>query len=230
MLKKVAKGFTLIELMIVVAIIGILAAIAIPNFIKYQLRSKFGELKINLEAVRSAQNSLQQGERPLCPNGALPPVTGKFVALTAPLPTAGIAGVVTPQATNKFNWTAADLATAGKLDWKVEGNTYGVYDVDSNDSGDNTCTGLYPGIGNFGLDYTAGATSNIDGEAVLSGVCLWAPQRNPTTGALVVAPMPCPAGGFAGADNVLCGGWAYIDGSGQTPQYTVHTCSDGDTF
>jgi prepilin-type N-terminal cleavage/methylation domain-containing protein len=60
MLKKLKKGFTLIELMIVVAIIGILAALAIPNFIRFQARSKQSEVKANLKSLFTAERSYYQ--------------------------------------------------------------------------------------------------------------------------------------------------------------------------
>jgi type IV pilus assembly protein PilA len=58
MLKQVQKGFTLIELMIVVAIIGILAAIAIPAYTDYTVRSKVSE-GINLAGA--AETTISEG-------------------------------------------------------------------------------------------------------------------------------------------------------------------------
>jgi len=54
-LLKDETGFTLIELMVVVAIIGVLSAIAVPNFKKYQAKAKQSEAKIQLAAVYASE-------------------------------------------------------------------------------------------------------------------------------------------------------------------------------
>ena len=62
-MKRTEHGFTLIELMIVVAIIGILAAIAIPAFIGYVRRSKTSEATGNLKSIFLGATSYYNGER-----------------------------------------------------------------------------------------------------------------------------------------------------------------------
>ncbi|HEX8706278.1 MAG TPA: prepilin-type N-terminal cleavage/methylation domain-containing protein, partial [Myxococcaceae bacterium] len=54
------SGFTLIELMIVVAIIGILAAIAIPNFIRFQARARQSEANTNLKSLFTGLRTQQR--------------------------------------------------------------------------------------------------------------------------------------------------------------------------
>jgi len=58
MIKQVQKGFTLIELMIVVAIIGILAAVALPAYQDYTVRARVSELIL---AASSAKTGLSEG-------------------------------------------------------------------------------------------------------------------------------------------------------------------------
>ena len=54
---KRQDGFTLVELMVVVAIIGLLSAVAIPNFKKYQAKAKTSEAKLQLSAAYTAEQS-----------------------------------------------------------------------------------------------------------------------------------------------------------------------------
>jgi type IV pilus assembly protein PilA len=58
-LMRKEQGFTLIELMVVVAIIGVLAAVAVPNFQTYQAKAKTTEAKVQLSAAYTAMQSMQ---------------------------------------------------------------------------------------------------------------------------------------------------------------------------
>jgi prepilin-type N-terminal cleavage/methylation domain-containing protein len=71
MKKLTQKGFTLIELMIVVAIIGILAAIAIPKFAQMMEKSREGATKGNVGALKSAISIYQGDWQGVAPNDLL---------------------------------------------------------------------------------------------------------------------------------------------------------------
>lgn len=99
-MKKVQQGFTLIELMIVVAIIGILAAIAIPNYQQYTKKAKFTEVIQATAPVKTAVEicANDQGALTNCTAGSngipadIAAATGKLASLTT------AAGVITATA------------------------------------------------------------------------------------------------------------------------------------
>ena len=70
-MKSVQKGFTLIELMIVVAIIGILAAIAIPQYQNYIAKSQVSRVMSELGSIKTAvENCILEGKDAACELGA----------------------------------------------------------------------------------------------------------------------------------------------------------------
>ena len=59
-MKRIQQGFTLIELMIVVAIIGILAAVALPAYQDYTIRAKMSEVILGMSACRTSITEVYQ--------------------------------------------------------------------------------------------------------------------------------------------------------------------------
>jgi type IV pilus assembly protein PilA len=73
---KTTAGFTLIELMITVAIIGILASVALPLYMKYALKARTAEAKVNLGGIRTSQVAFKASYDIYCNTRTEPTIAG----------------------------------------------------------------------------------------------------------------------------------------------------------
>jgi type IV pilus assembly protein PilA len=147
------KGFTLIELMIVVAIIGILAAIAIPNFLRYQAKSRQAEARTNLGGIFVSETSYF-GEQ------------SRYGAFSETGFT--LAGAASNRYTYRSPAAGGNGASSNTNNVDMIQAAVGVpqaYTVAAGNCGNATASTV-----NFG--FTANAAANLDNDATIDGWCV----------------------------------------------------------
>jgi len=135
-------GFTLIELMVAVAIIGILASMATVGYTRFQWRSQRAEANANLKSLAVAENSIFAESMAYANAG-----NTAFPGMVGPV---------------KRRWDAAAQAAFGATGWAPEGNVYFDYEVSIPGGGNaNPCPVC--------LDcFTIAAYGDIDGDGFVS--------------------------------------------------------------
>jgi type IV pilus assembly protein PilA len=137
--RRHTNGFSLIELMIVVAILGILAAIAVPSYLRFQLRARSGEGKTNLAAIRVAEGGYFGEHQTYVAAAAAPAGVPSAAKTPWPAPAPGCP------------------ACFDELGFRPEGEVVFQYEVVAANAG-----------GGATLDvFTASAVADLDGDGVL---------------------------------------------------------------
>jgi len=148
------EGFTLIEMMVAVAIIGVLATTSIALFQNYQLRSRMSEAKANLASIRDSQNAFFAEASTFVSSVSCPALFG--------------APTNSPQ-----NWRQVRSTICGAsvpvpnldtLGWQPEGSPWFDYDSTEGNAGD-------------GERFTAAAYGDVDGDGAISIVMYASPDK-----------------------------------------------------
>jgi type IV pilus assembly protein PilA len=147
------SGFTLIELMIVVAILGILAAVAIPAFLKYIKRSKTAEATMNLRQIFNASVAYFSQER----SDNVGTIVNAQFPSSAPN-TPGLASIGRAKTISAGAWTSPAWQS---LNFGITDPHFYSYQYTSN-------SGTVANFDSNTAAFTAAAFGNLDGNAVYS--------------------------------------------------------------